>query len=197
MTPEEWIARLAPMDSWNERLLLSLFCLYGIPSSYLDIGSGTGAMVNLARRLGVDAYGVDLIERPDSWLHQHDLMNPLDMGRDFELVTCLEVAEHVPPEGANVLVDSVARHVHPGCMLVWSAAQPGQAGDDHVNPQNSFYWRTLLWEAGKLNWKEQRAYRLSLAWTLVHSPMFWLPANVQVFGKINSTELYPRNAGAY
>ena len=51
MTPDDWITLLAPMDGWNERLLMATFALTGLPPTYLDVGSGTGAMVNFARRL--------------------------------------------------------------------------------------------------------------------------------------------------
>lgn len=197
MNGEEWIELLAPLDHWNERLLLGVFGIYGIPSNYLDLGSGTGAMVNVARRLGVEAFGIDQIERPDEWLLQHDLREPLDLGREFEMVSCIEVAEHMPPESAEILAKTIARHVKPGGMLLWSSASPGQAGDGHINPQPATYWRSLLWEAGKLNWREERGYRLSLVWSLVRSPMNWLPANVQVFNKINPSEIYPREAGGY
>jgi hypothetical protein len=49
----------------------------GLPQSYLDLGSGTGAMVNMARKMGVDAYGVDLINGPEHWFIAHNLTEPL------------------------------------------------------------------------------------------------------------------------
>ena len=58
-SPEQWIEILAPHDVENERHAMAMFAVLGQPASYLDVGSGTGAMVNLARKLGVDAYGLD------------------------------------------------------------------------------------------------------------------------------------------
>jgi len=45
----DWVAELAPFDAWNERALMIAFGVFGMPRSLLDVGCGTGAMVNLAR----------------------------------------------------------------------------------------------------------------------------------------------------
>jgi SAM-dependent methyltransferase len=193
----EWINGLAPFDHWNERLLLAVFAIYGLPRDYLDIGSGTGAMANMARRMQIEAYGVDILDRPDGWLIQHDLREPFIMGRDFDLVTCIETAEHIHPDSADIFAETVARHVRPGGLLIWTAATPSQDGHGHDNAQPPTYWRTKLWELGKLNWREERGYRLALAWQLVRSPLSWLPANVQVFSKISPHEVYPLESGEY
>jgi hypothetical protein len=69
-TTEEIAARraqLAPFDGWNERAFCQIVAWMGIPHSYLDLGSGTGAMVNMARKIGIEAYGVDLINGPEHW----------------------------------------------------------------------------------------------------------------------------------
>lgn len=67
-----------------------------------------------------------------------DISQPFDLGRGFELVVCLEVAEHVPEAHADVLIDSLCRH---GDLIMFSAAIPGQGGDFHVNEQPYEYWR--------------------------------------------------------
>ena len=57
---------LAEMDDYNIKHILSLFALIGIPESYLDLGCGTGIMVEMAQKLGVRAYGVDqLVDKDD------------------------------------------------------------------------------------------------------------------------------------
>lgn len=177
----EWHERLKPFDRWNRRLLLSALGLFGIPGSMLDIGSGTGAMVSLARQMGIHAIGVDLIaEEPDK---KYDLTMELDLGETFDLVTCLEVAEHIPPFYTQIFTGNIGRHVRPnGGLLIFSAAPPGQSGDGHVNLRAAHEWRTLL-HLWKLNYREDYTIKLRMAWSLIPSPLMWLPANCQVFDR--------------
>jgi hypothetical protein len=214
---QERRAELAPMDGWNERAYSALFALIcswrGIPQAYLDLGSGTGAMVNMARKMGVPAYGVDVIaDSPgkEYWFIEHDLTEPLhllspnsegqvfhmpegyveDDLRDgihqrvvFDLVTCLEVGEHLPESAAETLCNSIARHlaVQDG-ILVFSAATPGQMGKHHINCQPPLYWRSLLYDRG-ISYREDYTRQLAHLWSWIAGPLNWLGANVQVFDK--------------
>jgi hypothetical protein len=79
--------------------------------------------------------------------YAHDLGLPFDLGRRFDVVECLEVAEHLPEASATTLVDSLVRH---GEVIVFSAAPPGQGGHDHVNERSYDYWRALFGQRGYL-----------------------------------------------
>jgi len=179
-------AQLAAFDRTNERVWLALYAtllawLPDMPASYLDLGSGTGAMVNMARKVGLDAYGVDVINGPEHWFVHADLNRPLTLDRRFALVTCLEVAEHLDDGAAPVLVDTIARHVAPGGILVFSAAPPGQGGEHHTNLLPAYVWRSLLHERG-VSYREDYTRQLAALWTLVSGPASaWLCVNVQVF----------------
>ena len=179
-------AQLAPFDRTNERVWLALFAAIlawkpDMPQSYLDLGSGTGAMVNMARKMGLSAYGVDVINGPEHWFVSHNLNEPLVLGQRFDLVTCLEVAEHLDEGAAPVLVDTIARHLAPGGILVFSAAPPGQAGEHHTNCLPAYVWRSLLHERG-VSYREDYTRQLAALWTMVSGPASaWLCANVQVF----------------
>ena len=158
---------------------MSILATFGVPPSYLDLGSGTGAMVDFARRMGIDSLGVDMIAKhpPDV---RADLSKPIDLGRQFNLVTCIEVAEHIPERAAGVFCNNISRHLKAGGLLVFTAAAPGQDGDGHVHLKPANYWRTMLHERD-LNWQENHTLRLKLAWQTVPMPMMWLPGNLQVF----------------
>jgi hypothetical protein len=59
-------------------------------------------------------------------------------GARYDCVICTETAEHIEAEFADRIVDSIvtmARNI-----IVWSAAQPGQEWEGHVNLQPSAYW---------------------------------------------------------
>lgn len=124
-------------------------------NSVLDVGCGQGAWLSVWKTLGVaNVIGVDgsYVERdklliPNDFFHPANLSVPLDLGCRFDLVQCLEVAEHLPPSSSSQLVDSLIRH---GDMILFSAAPPGQGGDMHINEQSYEYWRNLFAERGYL-----------------------------------------------
>jgi SAM-dependent methyltransferase len=130
-------------------LLLELFPV----GSVLDVGCGVGAWARafvdagVSHVIGVDGEYVDrrqLLLSADSFV-PHDLTRPLDLGRRFDLVACLEVAEHLPPDRADTLIAGLARHAD---IVLFSAAVPGQGGTNHVNEQWPGYWARLFGSLG-------------------------------------------------
>lgn len=182
LTSEEkrWLSGLAEFDRGNELALLAVFAAFGIPTSYIDVGCGTGAMVKIARALGVDACGVDILPHEEPYLYKQDLNTFCDLGRKFALVTSIEVAEHITPEGADILCDTLARHVADGGILVLTAAPPGQQGDGHINCQPPLYWRAKL-ETRGLRHDDAATKRLFEMWRRTHWATHWCEDNLQVF----------------
>jgi hypothetical protein len=119
------------------------------PASLLDVGAGTGAWLNAANQLGMqDVLGVDgvpaggrNVEVPAHLIQTVDLRAPLSLGRRFDVVLCLEVAEHLDAEYAGTLVASLCAH---GDRIYFSGAAPGQRGEHHVNCQWPVYWQALF-----------------------------------------------------
>ena len=119
------------------------------PHSVVDFGCGQGVWLGMWQRAGVlDLQGVDgdYVDRaalripPERFLAT-DLAQPIDLQRRFDLVECLEVAEHIPRASANTLLSTLTRH---GDVLLFSAAPPGQGGEHHVNEQPYAWWRDGL-----------------------------------------------------
>ena len=123
------------------------------PESVLDVGCGIGAWSATWIAAGVsDLTGVDgdYVDRsalviPPAQFRSWDLTRPLDLGRRFDLVQCLEVAEHLPANSAKTLVESLVRHSD---LVVFSAAVPRQGGTHHVNEQWPSYWVSLFASVG-------------------------------------------------
>lgn len=121
--------------------------------SVVDFGCGQGAWLSVWKKLGAqEVAGLDgpyidrsrlLIEPID--FHPSDLSKPIDLGRRFDLVMSVEVAEHLPESAANTFVDNLVRH---GDAVLFSAALPGQLGEHHVNEQPFEYWRDKFSERG-------------------------------------------------
>ena len=201
-------AQLAPFDGWNERAFCQIVAWMGIPNAYLDLGSGTGAMVNCARKLGSDAYGVDLINGPEDHFITHDLTQPLELSRDafanviytretqwptlknFDLITCMEVAEHLPLASHETLVDTIARHLRPkpnmddaSGYLLFSAAPPGQRGEHHIGCRPAHEWRGTFYERG-ISYREDLTRQLAHLFGYVTGPAsHWLAANLSVYDR--------------
>lgn len=113
--------------------------------SVLDVGCGVGTFLSVFAARGVtDIQGVDGDYVPRDRLRidparfrPQDLATPLDLGRRFDLVMSLEVAEHLPDEAADRFVESLCRHGH---TVLFSAAVPRQGGTHHVNERWPSYW---------------------------------------------------------
>jgi methyltransferase family protein len=113
--------------------------------SIVDVGSGTGAWLSVFQEYGIsDIWGVDGDYVSDdvqtldpSRFLQRDLSKPFSVDRNCDLVVCLEVAEHLPPESASSFIESIST-IAP--VVLFSAAIPKQGGTGHINEQWPDYW---------------------------------------------------------
>lgn len=133
------------------KLLPALLAILPEPiDSVLDVGCGAGAWLSVWKTHGAEVVGLDgdyvnkealLIEQTEFF--DADLCQGFDLKRRFSLVQSLEVAEHLPESAAAGFVESLCRHSD---IVMFSAAPPGQGGENHVNEQSYDYWRKLFHE---------------------------------------------------
>ncbi|HET8899510.1 MAG TPA: methyltransferase domain-containing protein [Rhodanobacteraceae bacterium] len=124
--------------------------------SVLDVGCARGAWLARWQVAGVaDITGVDgdYVDRkhlliPAERFNARDLASAFDLGRRFDLVQTLEVAEHIAADHADTFVTNLVHHA--SGLLLFSAAPPGQGGEFHVNEQPYDYWRNKLAAHGYL-----------------------------------------------
>jgi SAM-dependent methyltransferase len=120
--------------------------------SVVDFGCGQGAWLSVWRSAGAAVVGVDgpYVDRgrlliDPALFHPADLAEPIDLGRRFDLVQSLEVAEHLPATKAEQFIATLTAH---GPCVLFSAAVPGQGGENHINEQPLGYWRAMFRNRG-------------------------------------------------
>lgn len=113
---------------------------------YVDVGCGSGAYAAEAVRRGHSTVGLErssagrlLARRQGVDCRHFDVLRPLPTldGTPFDLAYCFEVAEHLPQELGESLVDIICGLAE---KVVFSAAPPGQGGVGHINEQPADYW---------------------------------------------------------
>jgi SAM-dependent methyltransferase len=162
--------------------------------SLLDIGCGNGTWLKAAGDLGVADYmGVD-----GSYVDVKDLLIPRErfvamdlekatpLGRRFDLVMSLEVAEHISPQHADAFVSFVAAH---GDVILFSAACPNQEGTDHRNEQWPAYWADKF---AKLGYRAIDGLRMRLL--SERNVAWWYPQNMLLYATAAGMERFPKLA---
>jgi SAM-dependent methyltransferase len=120
------------------------------PKSVIDVGCGVGTWLSVFKKLGVtDILGVDgnwvnrrMLKIPEKQFLPADITEPVRLGRQFDLVMSLEVAEHLPEGCPRQFIDSL---IGLGPAVLFSAAIPHQGGAKHQNEQWSDYWAKLFY----------------------------------------------------
>lgn len=123
-------------------------------NSLVDVGCGTGSwlaqvvdLFDVQDILGIDGDYVKTteLEIPPEKFYTQDLTKPFSLSRRFDLVICLEVAEHL----SAGLADSFVRTLTDlGDIVLFSAAIPLQPGTNHINTQFPHYWVDLFAQRG-------------------------------------------------
>ncbi len=163
-----------------ERILDIMFEFHR-PTSLLDVGCGLGTWLNVARSRGVeDVCGVEgtwldiaKLRVDPSRVRTFDLEQGFDLGRKFDLVVSLEVAEHLSEGAAERFIATLVRH---GRWVLFSAAIPYQGGHHHVNEQFLSYWAELF---ARFSYRPLDVVRGRI-WN-DQSVLWWLRQNVVLF----------------
>ena len=130
----------------SARIILDrLFEIYH-PDTVIDFGCATGTWLSecqnrgVARITGIEGEWVDIqqLEIPTEQFIKHDFSkSKLVIDDRYDLAICIEVAEHLPGEMGDALIDSL---VSSSDFVLFSAAVKGQGGTGHVNEQPQSYW---------------------------------------------------------
>ncbi len=117
------------------------------PKSVVDVGCGIGTFLKVFNDFGVKDYlGIDgewvNIQLLNKYIEENNfkvlnLEEEFQLERKFDLAISLEVAEHLKPDSADIFVRNLVKLSD---VIVFSAAFPGQGGQNHLNEQWPTYW---------------------------------------------------------
>jgi len=153
-----------------------------LPGSVLDIGCGVGACLKIFQGLGAtEIFGIDAIPADATILDEteyavHDLADTFRLGRKFDLVVCVEVAEHLKDDHAERMLADIDSHSPE--IIIFSAAEPGQPGNGHINCRPIIDWLTR-WRG--LGWGPDLGDSLAMRSLATLS---WLRRNLVVLKKL-------------
>ena len=123
------------------------------PSSSLDAGCALGFLVEALRKRGVDAWGIDISEYAISEVDESirdrcgvaSLSEPLP--RRYDLITCIEVVEHVPPEETDRVIANLCQATD---RILLSTTPQDYGEPTHLNVQPPEAWSAALAAQGFL-----------------------------------------------
>ena len=159
---------------------------------YVDVGAGSGAYSAELRRRGYDVIACErsrigrLMAR---WQHvdsrPFELANdpPADVGTEFDVAFCFEVAEHIPQQLSEPLVRFLAGLAP---TITFTAAPPGQEGIAHINLRPPSYWIRCFEQVGA-NYDVEATGTLKAAFLDEGVLAPWLIENIMVFRAARAT----------
>lgn len=160
----EWIA-----EKYNPKSIIDFGCGCGHFSGMISRLS-CGMVVGLNKDIPENAY-IDMLESDLSKTTLMPIIQP------FDLVISLEVAEHISEDCAEVFIDNLTKA---GDRILFSAATPGQGGENHVNEQPHEYWHLKF---------ARRGYKyIDIIRPLLKDKKevpFWYRNNIFLYEKIN------------
>jgi len=125
------------------------------PRTILDVGCAIGFLVEAFWRRGVRAYGIDLSEYAIDQVPEdlkgfcavNSVLEPLpeDFPRTYDLITCIEVLEHLSEDDGRVAVKNIASKTR--CIL-FSSTPHDLTEPTHVNVRPVIYWLQSFAEVG-------------------------------------------------
>ena len=160
------------------------------PRSVVDVGCGTGALLEALGDRGCRIYGLEYAEAALEFCRNRRLdVLKFDLERDdyrgggYDVAISLEVAEHLPERAADRYVDLLTQ-LSP--VVVFTAARPGQGGTGHVNERPAAYW-IAKFRAHGFDYVAEQSERWRERWKASGEVERWYHENLLIFRSNRST----------
>ena len=175
----------------SESILFSLR-----PDTIVEVGCGTGALLEALRRRGCQVLGLEYSEAALQYCRWRGLaVRKFDLERDtladdrtFDVAISMEVAEHLPEKISGRYVALLTRL---SGVIVFTAAPPGQGGLDHVNEQPPSYWISKFQALG-FAYDEELSKLWREGWRETAVVAWWYFQNLMIFRRVGSNPALTR-----
>ena len=187
----------ATMD-WYQAFIRFVDDILPRSGRHLDAGCGHGAIVHLLAERGLESYGIDvsayMVEQAQEFeLRFRDrfavasIEDELPFPDPFDVVSCLEVLEHV--ERPRDAVAALVRHLAPGGLLVVTTPNPANrfprydpstSDPTHISLHEPRWWREAAEQDGLEILRSVTYWPVPLLWR-AHSVLGrWVPLGERV-----------------
>lgn len=128
------------------KIMMSYVIKWIKPRSVVDFGCGEGVWLRVVKEIdkGIEVFGIDgeyvnrgRLKVPVDCFCPANLEKKVQLARRYDLAISLEVAEHLDAACSDIFVETVTQSAD---NILFSAAIPGQGGDNHINEQWQSYW---------------------------------------------------------
>jgi 2-polyprenyl-3-methyl-5-hydroxy-6-metoxy-1,4-benzoquinol methylase len=117
------------------------------PARVMDAGCAIGLLVETLRDRGVEAWGVDISDH--AMAQVPSAVAPFcrvgsiadSFGERFDLITCIEVVEHMPPPEADRSIANLCAHAD---VVLFSSSPVDYREPTHVNVHPPEHWAELF-----------------------------------------------------
>lgn len=123
------------------------------PGRALDAGCAIGMLVEALRARSVEAWGIDVSEHAIGQVHEtarpfcRTGSTATPFAERYDLITCIEVVEHMPPAEAEQSIANICAHA--GDVL-FSSSPEDYREPTHINVHPPEYWAELFARHGFL-----------------------------------------------
>lgn len=171
-------------DPWRSDAQIVAIAIreYFNPESVIDFGCAIGAHLEPFYEEDIEIKGVEgnpaafkYAVIPSKHLEQHDLREPYETEQSYDIALCFEVAEHIPEQFADVLVNTL---VESSNTVIMTAATPGQGGTHHVNEQPREYWYKKFENEG-MEYDSEAVEKIRSMIEVEETT--WIPRNLMIF----------------
>lgn len=115
------------------------------PKTALDAGCAIGILVEELRNRDVDAHGFDISnwaiqqmpQKYAQFVRVGSITDPHVVHGPFDIVTCIEVVEHLPPQDADQAISNLCSW---GDLILFSSSPLDYSESTHFNVQQPGYW---------------------------------------------------------
>jgi 2-polyprenyl-3-methyl-5-hydroxy-6-metoxy-1,4-benzoquinol methylase len=177
-----WSLEIAARRHKCDLMLAAIIGMTFSPKSTADIGCGNGQYCAILKAYGwKDVVGYEGTKNVTSLGYYNDiryvdLTQKLLVANPYDLVLCLEVGEHIPPQHEQIFLDNLCKFASNDMVLSW-APHDQYSASGHVNCQKKEY---IISEV------EKRGFKFNSSKTnfiMEYASFPWFRRNLMVFKK--------------